>query len=372
MNGDTQPTDVDTAVEPERDEHDTAGTPRPSGAAGSSAVASRGSRLRGLAPLASYALLIVALLLIPFVFTRLHPYTMADGVQLVVLAIAALGLVPLTGYAGQVSLGQAAFYGIGAYTTGIFTAKFGLSPWLSIVVGALLAGVFAYLLGLALFRVAGHYLTLATIAIGLTLGIVAHQTDITGGGEGLPGVTPLSLFGVPIASDVNFFYLAAGILVVATFVVWLVCRSQFARTLLAVSDSAVAARSCGVDPAPVKRSMFVLAAVTSSVAGSLYASWSGYVDTTTLGLDVSLQLLIIVTVGGRRSVFGAVVGAFVVVSLVRIAKEWLPAASSHAGGQVEIVAYGLALILVLRLLPRGIVGGVADLGRRVASGIRRP
>ncbi len=315
--------------------------------------------------LGPYLLFVAALLLVPFVFTRLSPYTMADGVQMMLLAIAALGLVPLTGYAGQVSLGQAAFYGIGAYTTGVLSVRFGQSIWLSVVIGAVLAGLVAYLLGLALFRAAGHYLTLATIAIGLTLGVVAQQLGITGGGQGLPGVDSISLFGIDVSGDVNFFYLAAALLLIGTAVVRLVCRSSFARTLLAISDSAIAAQSCGVDPAPMKRSMFVLAAVTSSVAGSLYATWSGYVDASTLDLTVSLQLLIIVTVGGRRSVFGATVGAFVVVSLVRFAKEWLPAVSSHAGGQVEIIAYGLALILVLRLLPRGIVGGVSDLARRL-------
>ncbi|MGA8116224.1 MAG: branched-chain amino acid ABC transporter permease [Actinocatenispora sp.] len=327
-----------------------------------------GRLVTGLGP---YALFVAALLLVPFVFTRLPPYTMSDGVLMMLLAVAALGLVPLTGYAGQVSLGQAAFYGTGAYTTAILTVRYDQSVWLSIVAGAAIAGLFAYLLGRALFRAAGHYLTLATIAVGLTLGVVVQQVDLTGRAEGLPGVTPLSLFGADISDDVSFFYLAAGVLLVATAVVRLVCRSLFARTLLAISDSTVAAQSCGVNPAPLKRSMFVLAAILSSVAGSLYATWSGYVDASTLGLNVSLQLLIIVTVGGRRSVFGAAVGAFVVVSLVRFAKEWLPAVSTHAGGQVEIIAYGLALILVLRLLPRGIVGGVVDLVRRLVPAARR-
>ncbi|GAA4207208.1 branched-chain amino acid ABC transporter permease [Actinocatenispora rupis] len=319
----------------------------------------------------SYGVFVGGLLLVPFLFTRVHPYTMADGVLMVLLAVAALGLVPFTGYAGQVSLGQAAFYGTGAYATAILTVKLHLSPWLSLVIGAAVAGLLAYLLGLALFRAAGHYLTLATIAVGLILGVVVKQLDVTGGAEGLAGVTPLTVFGADIGGDVNFFYLAAGILLVATVVVHLVCRSMFARTLLAISDSPVAAQSCGVDPAPVKRSMFVLAAVLAAVAGSLYASWSGFVDASTLDLNVSLQLLIIATVGGRRSVFGAAVGSFVVVSLVRFAKEWLPDVSSHAGGQVEIIAYGLALILVLRLLPRGIVGGAAAGLRRLAGTVTR-
>jgi branched-chain amino acid transport system permease protein len=322
--------------------------------------------VRALLP---YGLLVGALLLVPFVFTRVRPYTMADGVLMVILATAALGLVPLTGYAGQVSLGQAAFYGTGAYTTAVLTTRLDVGAWTALLAGAALSGLAAYLLGLALFRAAGHYLTLATITVGLILEVVVKQPDFTGGAQGLAGVAPLTLFGTEIADDVTFYYLAAALLLVATAVVHLVCRSLFARVLLAVNDSPVAAQSAGVDPVPVKRSMFVLAAVFSSVGGSLYASWAAFVDSGTLSLNLSLQLLIIVTVGGRRSVFGAAAGAFVVISLGRFAKEWLPHLSSHAGGQVEIIAYGLALIVVLRLLPSGVLGSlrVAGLNSRASA-----
>jgi branched-chain amino acid transport system permease protein len=314
--------------------------------------------VRALLP---YALLVGALLLVPFVFTRVPPYTMADGVLMVILATAALGLVPLTGYAGQVSLGQAAFYGTGAYTTAVLT-RLDVGAWTALLAGAALSGLAAYLLGLALFRAAGHYLTLATITVGLILEVVVKQLDFTGGAQGLAGVAPLTLFGAEITDDVSFYYLAAAVLLAGTAVVHLVCRSLFARVLLAVHDSPIAAQSAGVDPVPVKRSMFVLAAVFSSVGGSLYASWAAFVDSGTLGLNLSLQLLILVTVGGRRSVFGAAAGAFVVLSLGRFAKEWLPHLSSHAGGQVEIIAYGLALIVVLRLLPRGVLGSLRVAG----------
>lgn len=358
------------------DRADPGATEAGSSDAGGGAATEQSPRRRGplgrlIVGLGPYAVFVTALLLVPYVFTRVPPYTMADGVLMMLLAIAALGLVPLTGYAGQVSLGQATFYGMGAYASAVLTVQFGQNPWLALLTGAVASALLAYLLGLALFRTAGHYLTLATIAIGLTLGVVVQQLDITGGPQGLPGVGSLSLFGTEVADDVSFFYLAAAILLLGTAMVRLVCRSMFARTLLAISDSSIAAQSAGVNPAPVKRSMFVLAAVTSSVAGSLYGSWSGYTDPSTLSLNVSLQLLIIVTVGGRRSVFGATVGAFVVVSLARFAKEWLPEVSSHAGGQVEIIAYGLALILVLRLLPRGIIGGVGDLVRRLLPAARR-
>lgn len=318
--------------------------------------------------LLGYAVFAAILFSVPGLFTRVDPYTMSDGVQMAVLAIAALGLVPLTGYAKQISLGQAAFYGIGAYASAILTTHSGWNPWLAMLVGAALAGFGAYLLGLFIFRVTGHYLALATIALGLVLGIVARQLAITGGSEGIAGIPYLSLFGVELIGDVNYYYFVAAVLLLATLLVGLVVRSSLGRSLIAVGDSAFAAAASGIDIARYKRIAFVLAAVLASVAGSLYAHWVTYVDVHTLDLLLSIQMLIVVAVGGMQTVWGAAVGSFIVVSLVRFSKEWLPALSEKAGGQVEIVAYGMALILVLLFLPRGVVGGFADLVARLRSG----
>ncbi len=321
-----------------------------------------------------YAVFTGALLLVPAVFTRIEPYTMSDGVQMAILAIAALGLVPLTGYAGQVSIGQAAFYGTGAYSSAILTVRYGWSPWLAALAGVLICGVSAYLLGRLLFRIAGHYLALATIALGLVLGTVARQLSVTGGSEGLPGVPYLVPFGITIFGDVDYYYLVAGVLLVATVLVGWVVRSAMGRGLTAVGDSAIGAASSGIDIARYKRTAFILAAVLASVAGSLYAHWITYVDVHTFDLLLSIQLLIVVTVGGLRTPFGAAMGALIVVSLVRFAKDWLPALSEKAGGQVEIVAYGLALIVVLLYLPRGVIGALGDAtaaaGRRLADRAR--
>jgi branched-chain amino acid transport system permease protein len=322
---------------------------------------SRITRLLGLAVFAA------VLFSVPAVFTRIEPYTMSDGVQMAILAIAALGLVPLTGYANQISLGQAAFYGTGAYTSAILTAHSGWNPWLALLIGAVVAGGGAYVLGLFIFRVSGHYLALATIALGLVLARVARQLTITGGSEGLPGIPYLTVLGTELTGDVAYYYFAAAVLLVATMVVGLVVRSSLGRSLTAVGDSAFAAAASGIDIARYKRVAFVLAAVLAALAGSLYAHWVTYVDVHTLDLLLSIQMLIVVAVGGMRSVWGPAVGAFVVVSLVRFSKEWLPALSEKAGGQVEIVAYGVALILVLLFLPRGVVGEIADLFTRLGA-----
>jgi branched-chain amino acid transport system permease protein len=303
-----------------------------------------------------YAGFLGGLLLVPALFTRVPLYTMGNGVHMAVVAVAALGLVPLTGYAMQVSIGQAAFYGTGAYASAILTVRHGLPSPLAAAAGMALAAAAAYLLGLLLFRVEGHYLALATIGLGLVLTIVARQVEVTGGAEGLPGVPALAPLGVELAGDLAYYYLAAAVLFVAVVAVGALLRSRVGRSLVAVGDSPAAAGASGIDVAARKRLAFVVSAVLAAGAGSLYAHWVGYVDPSTLDLPLSLQLLIVATAGGLRTVWGAPVGAFLVMSLLQVSQETLPRLSERVGGQTETVAYGLALVLVLLLLPEGVAG----------------
>jgi branched-chain amino acid transport system permease protein len=316
------------------------------------------------------------LLLVPALFTRVPLYTMGNGVHMAVVAIAALGLVPLTGYAMQVSIGQAAFYGTGAYASAVLTVRHGLPSPIAAAAGMALAAAAAYLLGLLLFRVEGHYLALATLGLGLVLTIVARQVEVTGGAEGLPGVPALAPFGVELVGDLAFYYLAAGVLFVAVVAVGALLRSRVGRSLVAVGDSPAAAAASGIDIAARKRLAFVVSAVLAAAAGALYAHWVGYVDPSALDLPLSLQLLIVATVGGLRTVWGAPVGAFLVVSLLQISQETLPRVSERVGGQTETIAYGLVLVLVLvlvlLLLPDGVAGAaLAHLRRRSPGPWRR-
>lgn len=335
-----------------------------------------GEQRRGLTrivrELLPYAIFVGVLLLVPAVFTRVPLYTMGNGVQMAIVAIAALGLVPLTGYAGQISIGQAAFYGTGAYASALFTLNVGLSPLVAAAIGMAIAAGAAYLIGLLLFRVEGHYLALATIGLGLVCSIAARELELTGKSEGLPGVPFLEPFGIPlVGNDVGYYYLAAGVLFVAVVAVRAWVRSRIGRSLTAVGDSPVAAAASGINIAARKRLAFVVAAALASVGGSLYAHWVGYVDPSTLDLLLSLQLLIIATVGGLRTVWGAPVGAFGIISLVQISQETLPQISEKVGGQTEVIAYGVALVLTLLFLPDGVAGAGANLGRRLRRRRRR-
>lgn len=321
--------------------------------------------LRGFAP---YALFAALLLLVPAVFTRVPFYTMSTAVQIGILAIATLGLTLLMGFAGQISIGQAAFYGMGAYTSAILTTRSGIPPLVALVVGAVISGVVAYLVGRFIFRVRGHYLALATLAFGLTLGYVARQLEVTGGASGIVDIPRLALGPLVLRGDLRYYYLVAAVLFILVVLARNLVRSLFGRALVALGDSEIAASSAGVDIARHKRTVFVIAAVFASLAGSLYAHWVTFVDYHTLDLLLSLQLLIMATVGGLRTVWGAPVGAFIVITLSQAAKELLPRLPTNAGGQFEIAVYGIALILVVLFLPRGVMGGLLDaVGRR-----RRP
>lgn len=331
-------------------------------------IASSRQRVGRLAPIAVF---VAILLLVPAVFTRVPFFTMATAVQMVLLSIATIGLTLLLGYAGQISIGQAAFYGVGAYTSAILTTRYGISPLVAILVGAIIAGCAAYVIGGLILRVRGHYLALATIALGLVLGYVAKQLQFTGGAEGITDIPKLQLGTIRLDSDLRYYYFAAALLVIVMIFARNLARSTFGKSLQALRDSEVAAASCGVAVAARKRSVFVFAAVLGALAGSLYAYWVNFVDTSTLGLDLSIQILIMATIGGLRTVWGAPVGAFLVLTLSQAAKNIIPQIAPSAGGQFEIAVYGIALILVLLFLRDGVAGSVQSAASALVASLRR-
>lgn len=311
-----------------------------------------------------YLVCAAILLLVPAVFTRVPFFTMATAVLMGIMAIATLGLTILMGYAGQISIGQAAFFGIGAFSSAVLTVKAGVAPFLAIVIGLLLSAALAWVVGLAIFRVSGHYLALATIAFGLVLGFLARQLGITGGASGIFGVPRLAIGPIYLRTDLSMYYFVAALLFVALVVTHNLTLSMYGRSLLAIGDSEIAASSSGLDTAQHKRMAFVISAVLASLAGSLQAHWITFVDYHTLDLMLSIQILIMASVGGLWTVWGAPVGAFLVITLSQAAKETFPRLFPNVGGQYEIVVYGVALILVLLFLPRGVAGSLIPRRRR--------
>lgn len=303
-----------------------------------------------------YAVFLAVLLLVPAIFTRVPFYTMSVAVVMGLQAITALGLVPLTGHGRQISIGQAGFYGIGGYTSALLSTELGVSPVLGTTAGAALAAGVAWVLGRFLFRVQGHYLALATLSFGLTLGFLFAQLPLTGATSGITAVPSMNVFGLQISSDLDTFYLTAVVLLVATIVVDSLLRSPLGRAMTAAGDSPIAAAASGVSISALRRGMFALSAVLAAISGGLYVHWTSFADPSMLNILNSIQFLVVATVGGLRTVWGAPLGAFVVITLSEAAKTAIPKVIPGAFGNYEIVVYGVTLILVLIFLPDGVAG----------------
>jgi len=260
-----------------------------------------------------------------------------------------IGLSLLMGYAGQISLGQAAFFGIGAYTSGILTVTYGLNPWPCMLIGMIVAALVAVLVGVPSLKLRGHYLAMATLAFGIIVFIVFNEeVDWTGGPDGMSGIPGLSLFGFNFASLERYYYLV-WFFVFAAFIFTInVIQSRAGRALRAIHASQAASMAMGIDVSRYKIAVFVYSAVLASLAGSLYAHYMNFINPSTFDLFFSIKLLIMISFGGMRDIWGAIIGAFLVTFL---SFEWL-----HFFEEAEVVVYGIILLLVTIFLPHGLAG----------------
>lgn len=288
------------------------------------------------------------------------PYLITIGIFIGIYALFSLGLSLLMGYAGQVSMGQAAFYGIGAYVSAILTMRCGVNPWLAMILGALVSALMAGLLGMLVLKLEGHLLAVATLAFSIVLYTVFEQwTSVTGGTDGIPGISKLSIAGWELTRDVHYYYLIWGFLLVILVFSFNMVESRVGRALRSIhhflGGSEMAAESLGISPMKYKLQVFMLSAVYASLAGSLYVHWLSLVNPSTFGLIASIYPLIIVTIGGLGSLWGAVIGATVFFVAAEGFRALIPILKPGTSGEYEILAWGLMIILVMRFLPRGLV-----------------
>jgi branched-chain amino acid transport system permease protein len=271
----------------------------------------------------------------------------------------AVALNLLLGYAGQISLGHAGFFGMGAYLSGILTATCGWNPWLAMPLAALAVGILATLIAFPILKLKGHYLAMATLGLGIIIYIVFNETvDLTGGPSGLSGIPNLAVGSLVFDSDIKNYYLVwTFTLSVMLFSVNL-AGSRIGRALRAVHDSEVAARVMGVNARLLKVQVFALSAVISSLAGSLYAHTMTFVSPASFGFNFSIELLTMVVIGGLGSVYGSFLGA----ALLTLLPELLRGAQDY-----DIVIYGGLLMVMVMFMPGGLVRGIPDLFRRMAS-----
>jgi branched-chain amino acid transport system permease protein len=293
------------------------------------------------------------------------PYALSTMILIGIYTIVTVGLNLLMGYAGQISLGQAAFFGIGAYASAILSSRFDWSPWLALPAAAAITGVVAYLIGIPIFRLRGHYLALGTLAFGVIVHIVMTEwKSYTGGSTGLPGVPRLTVAGVPIKSDTAYYYLVWSVAVVGLFLAFNIVSSRFGRALRAIHGGELAAESLGVDAGSYKLRTLVTSAIYASIAGSLYAHYLIFVSPGAFDFGVSVRFVLMAAVGGLASIWGAPLGAALVMLLTLALREVVPLLTQYGSGEYQIIAYGVLLVAIMIFMPDGLTKG---LSRHAAS-----
>jgi branched-chain amino acid transport system permease protein len=281
-----------------------------------------------------------------------NPYTLGLTNLIALNVIVVLGLNLFIGYAGQISLGHAAFFGLGAYGSAISTGTFGLPPWPTMAGVALLVALVALLVGVPALRLSGHYLAMATLGCNIVVHTVMIQwEEVTGGPSGFPGVPPLSLGGFAFDDEVRFHYLVWSFALLCLVLALNLVRSGVGRGLAALAGDETAAEALGVDTRRAKVKVFVLSAVFASLAGSLFAHCYGFVSPDSFGIFTSADLVIMVVVGGMGSIWGSLFGA----CLITLLPEWIEVFETY-----KDFVHGLVVVLVLMFLPQGLVTGLID------------
>lgn len=263
-------------------------------------------------------------------------------------ALIVLGLSLLMGYTGQISIGQAAFFGIGAYSVAILSGKYHWPIAASMVVGVVLAAAVSLLIGGAIFRLSGHFLALGTLAFGYVVSAVMGQSQLTGGAVGISGIPVLSFLGHQFTSNSPVFsaYVIWGIVVICMIGFHFMLRSPAGRALHGIRDDETAAASLGIGVLRYKLQVFAISAAIAALAGALYAPYLSYISADPFGVSASIQFLLMAAIGGM-SLMGAVVGAVVVSFLGQGLTDLSARFTGMNPGTLELFAYGVLLVVVM-------------------------
>ncbi len=300
-----------------------------------------------------FSLIAFLVLLVAFPLAPVPDFWITQANYIGMYALVALGLVLLTGVAGLTSFGQAAFVGMGAYTTAYLTTAHGLSPWVTVWIGLVITGVAALVLAWITLRMSGHYLPLATIAWGLSLYYTLGNIDALGKYDGLLGLPAINFFGTELRSGRNFYYLLWVIVVLASFATLHLLDSRVGRALRAVKGGTTMAEAMGVNTFRTKVMAFVIAALFAAVSGWLFAHFQRTVNPSPFGLNKGIEYLFMAVLGGVGHVWGAIVGAGIVKILEEQLQVWLPKLMG-GNGNYEVIVFGIVLVLVLHYARDGV------------------
>ncbi|MBI9075654.1 MAG: branched-chain amino acid ABC transporter permease [Desulfatibacillum sp.] len=317
-----------------------------------------------------FCALILGLALFPFIADKfLKTYYVYVANCIAVNIIVAMGLNLLVGYTGQISLGHAGFFAIGAYATIVFMAKLGLPFVVSLFLAASLSALFGFLLGLPALRLEGPYLSIATLGFGLTVTQIIGRVEYFGGRQGLHA-PELVIGPLHLDSDISRYYLFVLIAVLVCLFARNLVKTKVGRAFIAIRDADIAAETMGVNLTLYKTLAFAVSAFLAGLAGGLYAFILGYIEPEIFNMLMSIMFLAMVVVGGLGSIFGAIAGAVLLTWLdltlrnileVPFLGEWLKVMSrswfSITGvSNIQYIVFGSIMVLIMMFEPLGIYG----------------
>lgn len=311
--------------------------------------------------LAGLVVFAVGAALLPLLFPDNY-FVLVVGVSAGLHVILAVGLNLLMGYAGQISLGHAAFFGMGAYASAILTTRYAWPSLLALLAGLVVAGLIAWALARPILRLRGHYLAMATLGFGIVVHVVMVQaTQWTGGPDGLGSIPPLNLLGWSVDTDLRWYGVVVAAMLLAIWLSLNIVDSRVGRALRAVRGSEFAAQMLGIDTSRAKTQVFVVSALFAAFAGSLFAHQQAFVSPDSFSLMVSVELVTMVVLGGMASTFGAAFGAITLTVLHQ---------SLVVFDDYEMLIHGALLMAVMIFLPQGLFVGLSQGVRRAWHAIR--
>jgi len=307
--------------------------------------------------LIKYTVFAICILLAPLAFSGNYLMNVLVFVGIHTMLAVALNL--LLGYAGQISLGHAAFFGLGAYGSGILSTTYEWNPWLAMTVVALVVGGLAFTIGFPILKLKGHYLAMATLGMGIIVYIVFNEwIDMTEGPSGFSGIPNLELGPLVFDSDIKNYYLVWSFVLGCVLLSVNLANSRIGRAFRAIHDAEVAARVMGVNARLLKVQVFALSAMICAIAGSLYAHVMTFIAPPSFGFNISVELLTMVVIGGLGSIYGSFLGALLLTML----PEFLRFMHDY-----DIVFYGGLLMVMNIFMPGGLVRGIPDLFRKISG-----
>jgi branched-chain amino acid transport system permease protein len=307
----------------------------------------------------------VLLLAFPFIFRTSFSHHMM--ILILMYALMAQSWNVVAGFSGQISLGHAIFFGIGAYSSTVLFAKYGITPWVGLLVGMLTSTLAAVAIGVPTLRLRGHYFAIATLLIGSSVQIVFQRWDWVGAASGLyvPIDRTSPWFYLQFhTSKVPYYYLALAAAAAGYFLVWKLRRSRFGFRLQALRDEPDAAASLGIAIARHKVMAFMISGAMMSVAGTLYGQYVLVLDPERLfSAEISIIVLLMTVLGGSGTLWGPALGAAILVPLSEYSRIWF----GGTGRTVDLIVYGILIMLVCMWRPRGILSLLEERLRRRAG-----